>query len=112
MKSLGIIALWGDRKFMVDASNLIQKISINILLLAAVFFVYKVISEMILVQNDTERSVELMNLETKEQCRQWVEENKEIILNMPQYSIDCNRGSWEANNNYRPRTKKSKSKRK
>ncbi|MCU0533360.1 MAG: hypothetical protein MUD14_05640 [Hydrococcus sp. Prado102] len=99
---------------MISTSNFFHKISINILLLTAIVFVYQVFSEMMLVQKETERAIEMSNLETKEQCRQWVEENRETILRMPQYTIDCNRGSLEVNNNYKssnPRKKRKSKKR-
>ncbi|NJK50298.1 hypothetical protein HC931_21190 [Candidatus Gracilibacteria bacterium] len=90
---------------MIETSNLFQKLSINILLLIAAIFAYKAISETLLMQNNVERQLAIINMETKEQCHKWVEANKEVILNI-KYTVNCDRGSFEANHNPRVKSKK------
>jgi hypothetical protein len=65
----------------------------RVLIASAVFFSFVFASTMasraIIAQNDTEREIEKINMESRMQCRQWIDENGEKVLKVRKEDINC-----------------------
>lgn len=99
----------GNQNFnMTETTNLFHKITIYILLLIATIFACDSIFKTIEMQNNTAREIEKIEMETKEQCRQWAEENSPVVMRMRSIKNGCYYDASANNESSRRKGKKKK----